>query len=490
MDTEHRLIKERKSKLKQIENWGVEPYPYNFPKKHYTTDILEKNKKLKPEKETKQKVSVAGRIISLRMMGKAAFFHIQDNKGKLQIYIRKDDVKDQYKIFKKCDIGDIVGIKGIVFTTKTGEISVRAKDFTFLAKALRPFPEKFHGLKDIELRYRKRYVDFVVNHEAKAVFEKRAKILRYIREFLDKKGFIEVQTPILQPLYGGGMARPFTTKINAWDMKMYLRIAYEIYLKKLIVGGFEKIYDLSYCFRNEGSDKTHNPEFSMMELQWAYADYNDNMKLTEELWEYVAKKLNGTTKFKFAGKTIDVKAPWKRLRMVDALKKYGKIDAEKASDKEMKALLKKHNVKLEGNYSKGLAIALLFEELCEDKLIQPVHIIDHPVEVCPLAKPCRYDKRYAERDEPFINTWEVGNLYTELNDPKLQLKNFKEQQEQMKAGDEEAHPLDMDFVEALEYGLPPNSGNGIGVDRMIMLLTGQESIRDVILFPTMKPENK
>jgi lysyl-tRNA synthetase, class II len=488
MDTEHRLIKERISKLKELESWGVDISPYRFDKKDSTKDVNEKFAKLKKEEYSEKSVSVSGRIIALRNMGKASFFHIQDNTGKIQIYIRRDDVKDQYKVFKKCDVGDFVGIEGEPFRTKTGELSIIAKKFTFLTKSFRPFPEKYHGLKDIEQRYRKRYVDFVVNPEAKEVFVKRSKIMKYIREFLDDQGFLEIQTPILQPLYGGGLARPFTTKINAWDMKMYLRIAYEIYLKQLIVGGFEKIYDLSSCFRNEGSDKTHNPEFTMMEIQWMYKDYNDGMDLTEKLWEYVAKKVNGTTKIKFGDNVIDVKAPWTRLRMVDAVKKYAGYDIENMSDDEVKAVLKKHDIKLK-SYSKGYAISILFEELCEEKLIQPTHIIDHPVEICPLAKQSRNDKRYAERCESFVNTWEVSNLYSELTDPFLQRKNFEEQERLMKDGDDEAHPLDENYLEALEYGLPPNCGIGIGVDRMIMLLTEQESIRDIILFPTMRPVN-
>ncbi|MBR9702784.1 lysine--tRNA ligase, partial [Candidatus Woesearchaeota archaeon] len=331
---------------------------------------------------------------------------------------------------------------------------------------------------------------FLVNPEVKEVFRKRAEIYKAIREFLDERGFLEVQTPILQPLYGGGIARPFTTNIHAWDMQMYLRIAYEIYLKKLIVGGFEKIYDLSSCFRNEGSDKTHNPEFAMMEIQWAYADYEDQIKLTEELWEYVAKKINGTTKITFGDTVIDLKAPWKRLRVVDALKELANIDVEAISEEELFALVKKHNIKVQGEINRGVAIALLFEELCEDKLIQPTHIIDHPIEICPLAKPHRDDPRYAERDEPFINAWEVGNIYTELNDPVMQREHFEEQVKQRDAGDEEAHPMDEDYIEALEHGLPPNAGNGVGIERMIMLLTENESIRDVILFPTMKPEEE
>lgn len=487
MDSEHRLIKERRDKLNELSSWGVQAYPYRFDKTANAKDVLTKHKGLKAESYTKDDVSIAGRIMSLRHMGKAAFFHIQDDSGKLQVYIKKDDVKDQYKVFKKCDIGDIVGVTGEVFATKTGEISIYAKEFTFLTKALRPFPEKFHGLKDIETRYRKRYVDFVVNPKAKEVFEKRAKIYKLIREFLAQKGFIEVQIPILHPLYGGAMARPFVTKINAWDMTMYLRIAYEIYLKKLLVGGFEKIYDLSYCFRNEGADRTHNPEFSMMEIQWAYNDYNDAMKLTEEMWEYVAKGLNGTTKLEFAGKTLDVKAPWKRMTMTDAIKTYADIDVENLSDKQITDLVNKHNIDYEGKLTKGLAVSLLFEELCEEKLIDPVHIMDHPEEISPLAKPCRDKPGFTERAESFINAMEVGNYYSELNDPVLQRKRFEEQIRLEQEGVDETHPLDEDFIQALEYGLPPNVGIGVGVDRMIMFLTGQESIRDVILFPTMKP---
>ncbi len=488
MEEDHRLIKDRKDKAAAIAGMGTEIYPYNFDKKDSAKELLSKHHGLTPETHAKDSVSIAGRIVSLRDMGKAAFFHLQDSSGKIQVYIRKDDIAN-YDVFKKVDMGDFVGIKGEIFATKTGEISIYAREFTFLTKAFRPFPEKYHGLKDIEQRYRKRYVDFVVNHDAKAVFEKRAKILRFIREFLDSEGFMEVQTPILQPLYGGGLARPFTTKINAWNMQMYLRIAYEIYLKKLIVGGFEKIYDLSYCFRNEGSDKTHNPEFTMMEIQWAYADYYNAMELTEKMWESIALKLNGTTKVKFGEKEIDFKAPWKRMTMAEAVKEFAGYDLEKMSDDEVKAALRTHKIECK-DYSKGLALALLFEELCEQHLIQPTHIMDHPVEICPLAKPCRNDKRFAERVESFINCWEVGNYYSELTDPVLQRKNFEEQERAMKEGNDEAHPMDEDYIEALEYGLPPNCGIGVGVDRMIMLMTGQESIRDIILFPTMRPEVK
>ncbi len=486
---EHRLVQERIRKLKELQEMKVEPYPHIFKKSNDTKELQIEFERLNKQEETKETATVAGRIMLLRNMGKLAFLTIRDGTGDIQICMKKDVLNDKYKIIKKLDLGDFIGIEGIVFKTKTGEVTVLAKKVELLCKALRPLPEKFHGLKDIETRYRKRYLDFFMNPEVRQVFEKRAKIIKAIREFLDERGFLEVQTPILQPLYGGGLARPFVTKINAWDMDMYLRIAYEIYLKKMIVGGFEKIYDLSYCFRNEGADKTHNPEFTMMEIQWAFADYYDAMELTEQLWEYVAKKINGSTKVTFGGNEIDFKAPWKRLRVVDALRELADLDVEKMDDDEMKKLLKTHNITCPGKYSRGVAISLLFEELCEHKLIQPTHIIDHPVEICPLAKVHRDDARYAERLEPFVNGMEIGNCYTELNDSQLQRKHFEEQMKEREAGDDEAHPMDEDYIEALEYGLPPNCGIGIGVDRMVMLITGEESIRDVILFPTMRPKD-
>ena len=484
---EAELIKERERKLKEIRDFGVNPYAYNFDVKDNASDLHDKFSNLKKEEKTKTKVALAGRVMALRNMGKAAFGNIQDQSGKIQFYIRKEDVKDQYKIFKRLDLGDIIGIKGTVFKTKTGELSIWVSDFQLLSKSLRPLPEKFHGLKDQELRYRERYVDLIVNPDVKEVFIKRAKIYQAIREFLDKQGFLEIQTPILQTQYGGGHAKPFITNIHAWDMPMYLRIAYELHLKRLLVGGLEKVYDLSSCFRNEGVDKTHNPEFAMMEIQMAYGDYNDAIKLTEELWEFVAKKVFGSTKFVYQGKKIDVKAPWKRLTMVDALKKFANIDVEKLSDKELVELVKKHRIDCER--TKGHMIVGLFEELVEDKLVQPTHIIDHPAATSPLAKRHRDNPEFVERVEPFINGWEVGNCYSELLDPRLQKRLLEEQAEKGRGGDEEAHPMDEDYVKALEFGLPPNTGIGVGVDRMIMLLTNSDSIRDVILFPIMKPES-
>ncbi|MGM5484845.1 MAG: lysine--tRNA ligase [Nanobdellota archaeon] len=484
-----KLIQDRQNKLETLKERGVNVYPYRYDKKNYAKDITEKYKDLEKEEKTEDDVSVAGRIVQMRNMGKIAFLNIMDATGSVQIFLEQNTLgKENIKILKKLDLGDFIGAQGKVFKTKTGEVTVWAEDFKFLTKGIRPLPEKYHGLKDQELRYRKRYLDLLVNPDVKDVFRKRAKIYEGIREFLNEKGFVEVQTPILQPIYGGGMAEPFKTKINAWNMDMYLRIAYEIYLKKLLVGGFEKIYDLSYCFRNEGADKTHNPEFSMMEIQWAYKDYNDAMKLTEELWEHVAKKVNGSTKIKYGDKEIDLKAPWKRMTMTEAIEELGGIDIETMDDEQLKELVKEKNVEMKGKFTRGKAIAGLFEELCEDKIEQPTHIIDHPQEICPLAKGCRDKPGFAERSEPFINGWEIGNIYSELNDPKVQREHFEKQLKEREGGDDEAHPMDEDYLEALEYGLPPNVGIGIGVDRMIMLLTGTDTIRDVILFPTMKPK--
>ncbi|MBW2966067.1 lysine--tRNA ligase [Candidatus Woesearchaeota archaeon] len=487
--TEEQLIQERKRKLEELKQLGINPYPYSFDQRNHAAEINEKYKKLKKEEKTKDKAKVAGRIMQLRRMGRASFVHLQDASGKLQLYFREDDVgKKEYKLLKKIDIGDIIGVEGTVFKTKTGEVTVYVKRFEILTKSLKPLPEKFHGLRDEEIRYRQRYIDLIMNPEVKEVFLKRAKIYQAIREFLNEKGFVEVQTPILQTQYGGAAARPFLTKINAWDMKMYLRIAYELHLKRLIVGGFERIYDLSSCFRNEGVDRTHNPEFAMMEIQWAYADYNDAMKLTEELWEYVAKKVLGKTVIEYNGKKIDVKAPWKKLTVKQALKRFADIDADKLSDEQLFKLIEKNRIEHKGKPNRGEMIALLFEELCEAKIIQPIHIIDHPKETCPLAKPHRKDPELIERVEPFMNGWEVGNCYSELINPIVQRKLLEEQAKKGRGGDEESHPMDEDYINALEHGLPPNAGIGVGVDRMVMLLTGSSSIRDVLLFPIMKSE--
>ncbi len=483
------LDPEKVRKLQELRDTGIDPYPYGYTQTHHAQEINQQYARLQPAEHTTDNVNIAGRIMLKRVMGKASFYHIQDQSGRVQIYFREEAVgKESYEFLtKKLDLGDIIGVEGVIFKTKMGEVTIEASSYRILCKSLLPMPEKFHGLKDEELRYRQRYLDFVMNPEVKETFFKRALIYRAIREFLDSRGFIEVRTPILQTQYGGAHARPFITKINAWDMDMYLRIAYELDLKRLMVGGFEKVYDLSSCFRNEDADRTHNPEFAMMEIQWAYADYNEAMKLTEELWEYVAKKVLGTTIIEYNGRKIDLKAPWKRLSVKEALQKYAQLDADKLSDKELWSLLQKHQIEYKGKRSRGMIILHLFEHLCEDKLIDPVHIIDHPKESSPLAKIHRENPELIERVEPFINGWEVGNCYSELTDPLLQRKLLEDQAAEGRGGDEEAHPMDEDYINALEVGLPPNTGIGIGVDRMVMLLTGAQSIRDVILFPTMKP---
>ncbi len=479
-------------KLQDLRQEGTNPYPYRFDPTHHAQELQKKYASLGAGEHTEDKVVIAGRIMLKRIMGKAAFFHLQDQSGKIQIYAQLNAVgKEKYELFsKKLDIGDIIGVSGLIFKTKVGEVTINVHGVELLSKSLAAMPEKYHGLKDEELRYRQRYLDLIYNPDVKEVFIKRAKIYKAIRSFLDQRGFMEVHTPVLQTEYGGANARPFVTKINTWNMNMYLRIAYELHLKRLLVGGFEKIYDLSSCFRNEDADKTHNPEFAMMEIQWAYADYHDAMRLTEELWEYVAEQVSGTTILEYGGKQVNLKAPWKRLTMKDALKELASINVDSLTDKELLALCRNNSVELEGDITRGMMIFHLFEELCEDKLIQPTHIIDHPKESCPLAKIHRENDELIERVEPFINGWEVGNCYSELTDPILQRELLEEQAAKGRGGDEEAHPMNEDYIHALEVGLPPNCGIGIGVDRMVMLLTGQSSIRDVILFPTMKPREE
>src|SRR3989344_1511684 len=488
MEEEHRLIVQRKQKLQELKKNNIDPYPYKFDKKDNSKDILENFKKLKKEEKAKEKVSIAGRIMSLRIMGKVSFGHLQDAHGKIQFYIKEDEVgKKEYNTFKKFDLGDFMGIKGNVFRTKRGEISIWVNKVELLSKSLRPLPEKWHGLKDIEIRYRQRYLDLLINHDVKEIFLKRSEIIKAIREFLDSKGFIEVETPLLQPLYGGANARPFKTKINAYNMDMYLSIFPELYLKRLIIGGFEKVYTISKNFRNEGVDKSHNPEFSMLEFYWAYADYNDIMGITEDLINYVAKKVNKSTKIKYQDKNIELKKPWKKLSMNNAIKKYLEINIEKLSDDDIKNYLRDNNIEYQGDFNRGLATELIFETLVQDKLIQPVFIIDHPKESTPLCKPKRGDNNIIERLEPYINGWEIGNGYSELNDPILQ-RELLEKQANQRTVEEENHPVDEDFINALEYGMPPTGGLGIGIDRLAMILTDSPSIRDVIFFPVMKPE--
>jgi len=486
---EDRFYEERMRKLEDLKSAGVDVYPYDFDKADSTIDILEKYSNVS-EEPSQDVVKLAGRVMNLRRMGKASFGHIQDSYGKIQFYIRQEDCPEDYKIFKKIDIGDWIGIEGHVFRTKLGEITVYISKLTFLAKSLHPLPEKFHGLQDTELRFRKRYLDLAVNSEVREVFVKRAKIIDAVRRFLKNKGFLEVEIPVLQPVYGGAEAGPFKTHINAWDMDMYLSISPELYLKRLIVGGFEKIFTICKNFRNEDADKTHNPEFTMMECYWAYHDYNDMMKLFEEMWEYVTKEVEGSLKVEYDGKKFDFKRPWKRMSVAAALKEIADVDIENLDDQQIVDLIEKNSIDYEGELTRGRAILLLFEELVEDKLIHPVIIYDYPREASPLCKAKRGKPDFIEKFEPYVNGWELGNGYSELNDPVLQKEAFEEQIERRKKGEKEVHEMDMDFVEALEYGMPPTGGFGLGIDRMVILLTGVDSLREALLFPVMKPDNE
>lgn len=490
-----RLIEDRKAKLDSLREMGVEPYPHNFNPTHKAQEILKKHSSIKPEETTDDIVKVAGRIMLLRSMGKVAFLTVQDETGRIQIIVKQDLVgEDKFKAFKKVETGDYFGAEGKVFATKTGEISVKASNIELLCKAIRPLPEKHHGLQDKELRYRKRYLDLIMNPDVKEALAKRSILLKAIREFMDSKGFMEVETPLLQTQYGGANARPFITHINAWDMNMYLSISPELYLKRLIVGGYEKVYTICKNFRNEGVDHSHNPEFTMLEAYQAYADYNDMMQLIEECYEYAALKVNGTTKVKrvFNGEeiTLDFKAPWPRVTLLEAIEEHLGIDATNMSVEELRQILDDNNVNYEGDLTWGLAVHLLFDELVEDKYVQPTHIIDRPRESTPLCKRHRKDDRLIEQNEPVAAGMELGNMYSELNDPIVQRKLLEEQASQLRAGADEAHPMDEDFVQAIEQGMPPTGGIGFGIDRMAVLLLEQESIRDVLLFPTMKPEDE
>ena len=435
-------------------------------------------------------VSIAGRIMSKRGQGKVGFYDIQDTYGKIQVFAKQDALgEEEYKYLKSNDIGDIIGVEGEVFTTKMGEISVRAEKVLLLSKSLQTLPEKFHGLKDTEIRYRQRYVDLIVNPEIKEVFLKRNIIIKGIREFLDRLGFMEVETPILSPIAGGANARPFITHHNTLDIDMYMRIANELYLKRLIVGGLaDGVYEMGRMFRNEGMDATHNPEYTAIELYKAYADYKDMMDITEQIVAYVCEKVHGTTKITYDGVELDLTPPWRRVRMQDMVKEYTGIDFDKiTTDEEAIEVAKSKKIEIKPLMTRGHVINALFEEFCEEHLVQPTFVTHHPVEISPLAKRSVEDPRLTDRFEAFINTKEIANAFSELNDPIDQRERFEEQIKQKEAGDDEAHMMDTDFINAIEVGLPPTGGLGIGVDRLIMFLTGQTSIRDIILFPTMKP---
>lgn len=482
------LLKVRREKLSALQESGKNPFEIvKYDVTHHSMDIKDNFDELEGSN-----VSVAGRIMSKRVMGKASFCNIQDLKGNIQSYVARDNIgEDSYKDFKKYDIGDIVGIKGEVFKTKTGEISIHASEVTLLTKSLQILPEKFHGLTNTDIRYRQRYVDLIMNPDVKDTFIKRSKIISTIRKYLDSEGFMEVETPMLVSNAGGAAARPFETHFNALDEDFKLRISLELYLKRLIVGGLERVYEIGRVFRNEGLDTRHNPEFTLMELYQAYTDYNGMMDLTENMYRYVAQEVLGTTKISYNGVEMDLGKPFERITMVDAVKKYSGVDFNEINTlEEARAAAKEKGVEFEERHKKGDILNLFFEEFAEEHLIQPTFVMDHPIEISPLTKKKPDNPDYVERFEFFMNGWEMANAYSELNDPIDQRERFKAQEEQLAQGDEEANTTDEDFLNALEIGMPPTGGIGFGIDRMCMLLTDSAAIRDVLLFPTMKSLDK
>ncbi len=482
------LLKVRRDKLKDLQANGKDPFEIT---KYDVTNHSMEIKNNFDEFEGRE-VSVAGRLMQKRVMGKASFCNIQDLEGNIQSYVARDNVGvDSYADFKKFDIGDIIGIKGTIFKTKTGEISVHAEEVLLLSKSLKPLPEKFHGLTNTDMRYRQRYTDLIMNSEVKDTFIKRSKIISAIRKYLDGEGFMEVETPMLVSNAGGASARPFETHFNALSEDFKLRISLELYLKRLIVGGLEKVYEIGRVFRNEGLDTRHNPEFTLMELYQAYTDYNGMMDLTENLYRYVAKEVLGTTVISYNGVEMDLGKPFERITMVDAVKKYAGIDwNEVKTTEDAKKLADEHHLEYEERHEKGHILSLFFEEYAEEHLIQPTFVMDHPIEISPLTKKKPDNPEYVERFEFFMNGWEMANAYSELNDPIDQKERFAMQEEMLAKGDEEANTTDEDFLNALEIGMPPTGGIGFGIDRMCMLLTDSAAIRDVLLFPTMKSLEK
>ena len=480
----NQILKVRREKLAELQANGKDPFQIvKYDVSHHSQDIKDHFEELE-----NQTVTVAGRMMSKRVMGKASFCHVQDLKGTIQSYVARDSLGEEaYKDFKKLDVGDIIGVKGQVFRTKTGEISIHASEITLLSKSLQVLPEKFHGLTNTDLRYRQRYVDLIMNPEVKDTFIKRSKIISAVRRYLDSQGFMEVETPMLVSNAGGAAARPFETHFNALNEDLKLRISLELYLKRLIVGGLEKVYEIGRVFRNEGLDTRHNPEFTLMELYQAYTDYNGMMDLTENLYRFVAQEVLGTTKIVYNGVEMDLGKPFQRITMVDAVKKYAGVDWNEVETLEQaRELAKAHNIEFEERHKKGDILNLFFETYVEEHLIQPTFLMDHPIEISPLTKKKPENPEYVERFEFFMNGWEMANAYSELNDPIDQRERFKAQEEQLAQGDEEANTTDEDFLNALEVGMPPTGGIGFGIDRMVMLLTDSAAIRDVLAFPTMK----
>ncbi|MBZ5203134.1 lysine--tRNA ligase [Planomicrobium chinense] len=483
----------RRQKMQAFQDQGIDPFGARFERTHSSEDIISQYGELSKEEleENPHEVVIAGRIMTKRGKGKAGFAHVQDLKGQIQIYVRKDAIGEEaYDLYNTVDLGDILGVKGTVFKTNVGELSIKAKEVTFLTKALRPLPEKFHGLKDVEQRYRQRYLDLITSESSKETFILRSRIIQSMRRYLDNQGFLEVETPMLHSIAGGAAARPFITHHNALDMELYIRIAIELHLKRLIVGGLEKVYEIGRVFRNEGISTRHNPEFTMLELYEAYADYNDIMALTENLIAHVAQEVFGTTTVQYGEDEINLAPGWKRLHMADAVKEYTGVDFWKQMSKEeAQALAKEHGIEIKPTMEVGHILNEFFEQKVEEELVQPTFVYGHPVEISPLAKKNPEDERFTDRFELFIVRREHANAFTELNDPIDQRQRFEAQLVEKAEGNDEAHEMDEDFIEALEYGMPPTGGLGIGIDRLIMLLTNSASIRDVLLFPQMRPRD-
>jgi lysyl-tRNA synthetase class 2 len=483
----------RRQKMQTFRDNGIDPFGSRFERTHLSEDIINEYSELSKEEleETPHEVVIAGRIMTKRGKGKAGFAHLQDLKGRIQIYVRKDAIGEEaYGYFNTADLGDIVGVKGTVFKTNVGELSIKAKEIEFLTKSLRPLPEKFHGLKDVEQRYRQRYLDLITSDASKETFILRSRIIQSMRRYLDGEGFLEVETPMLHSIAGGAAARPFETHHNALGMELYIRIAIELHLKRLIVGGLEKVYEIGRVFRNEGISTRHNPEFTMLELYEAYADYKDIMALTENLIAHVAQEVLGTTTVQYGEDEINLAPGWRRLHMADAVKEYTGVDFwQPLTKEEAQNLAKEHNVEIKPTMETGHILNEFFEQKVEEQLVQPTFVYGHPVEISPLAKKNPEDERFTDRFELFIVRREHANAFTELNDPIDQRERFEAQLIEKAAGNDEAHEMDDDFIEALEYGMPPTGGLGIGIDRLIMLLTNSASIRDVLLFPQMRPRD-
>jgi len=484
------MIANKWEEMKELKKEGIDPFGDSFVRTCKIVDLIEKNKDLEIGGCGQEEVTIAGRLMALRRHGKAIFGNIEDVSEKIQIYIKSNEIGEKaFNLFGKIDIGDILGVVGLIFKTRTGEITILVKEFTLLCKSLRSLPEKWHGLKDVEIRYRKRYLDLIVNSAVREIFIKRSKVVQSIRNFLDSRGYLEVETPIMQPIPGGATARPFITHHNTLHRDFYLRIAPELYLKRLLVGGFEKVYELSRNFRNEGISTKHNPEFTMLELYEAYGDYHSMMQITEELIVYVVKNVFGSLEIEYQGNKINFTPPWKRISMYKAIKEATGLQVDKVSQKDFNKIVKKYSLNIKGNINRGEIANELFEKFVEPTLIQPTFVLDYPLELSPLSKQKKNNPELVERFELFISSMELVNAFTELNDPAEQRRRFEEQVAKKEAGDMESHFMDEDYVEALEYGMPPAGGLGLGIDRLMMLFTNSDSIKEVILFPQLKSKN-